>query len=281
VARNARVGAFAFVDKGVVLHDDAVVMPHAVVTGSTSVGPRSRVFPFAVVGCRPQIRGWNGWNASLGVQIGADCIVREHCTINSGSSRPTVVGERSVLLAGTHIGHDCVLGEDVVVSNNCLLAGHVLVDHEAVIGGDCKIQQFVNVGRLAMVAGSSAVDRHVPPFTLVQGNRATIRNVNVVGLRRRKYSLDDVRLLRECIAIVLGNKGSEELTEPRHLTSEIAERLHRIPRFSSSAAVRIWLEFLLFEQTGLGSSVISWEGRRKKVGLCPLWSNCTKREVIG
>ena len=127
--------------------------------------------------------------------IGADCTVREFVTINRGTFGATSVGRNVHLLTSAHVGHDCTVGDDVVVSNGTCLAGHVSVGNGVILGGMCGVKQRVRIGSLAMIGGGSFVDNNVVPFGLVVGNRATLRGVNLIGLRRAKAPRREIQFL--------------------------------------------------------------------------------------
>lgn len=196
VGRRVRIGPYSVVGADVVLDDDAELQAHVVVDGRTHIGQGTIVHPFACLGGEPQDKKHattpraDADDAALSLQIGRNCVIREHVTIHGctsySASQPTRVGDDCWILCGAHIAHDCVVGDRVVLSNNVCLAGHVRIGDRAIIGGQVGIKQFVNVGPLAMVGGQSAVDGDVLPYGLVTGNRAKLMGLNLVGLRRAK-----------------------------------------------------------------------------------------------
>jgi len=195
IGAGSVIGPFSVIEAGVQLGDNVVVRPHAVVCGETVIGDNCEIHSFSVIGGAPQDRKHNPNEESF-LRVGANTIMREHVTINGGTSGGggmTSIGQNSLILTGAHVGHDCRISDGVVVSNQVQLAGHVSIGPGAVIGGDCSIRQFVNIGRMSMVAGASAVDKHVLPFSLVQGNRAVLIRPNLVGLRRKGVSNKIIR----------------------------------------------------------------------------------------
>ncbi len=191
VADDARVGAYAYVGSRVVLGPGCILEPHAIVRGRSEVGPGCHIHSFAVVGGDPQMR-----TASPGrLEVGEGTVIREHATVNVGSlshEGVTRIGPHCLLMAYTHVAHDCQLGPRVVLSNCAQLAGHVSIDADAVVSGYAAVHQYCHIGRGAFLAGAAKVDRDVPPFVRVAGDRAAVVDLNVVGLRRLGYSKDQI-----------------------------------------------------------------------------------------
>jgi len=181
---TVRVGAYAVVGERVKVGAGTVIGPHVVLEGWTEIGERNQFFPGAAIGLEPQDLKYDG-SISL-VKIGDGNRFREYVTINRATeaSGTTTIGKNNLLMAYVHVGHNCALGDHIVIANAVSLAGHVRIESNAVIGGVLGIHQFVHVGRLAMVGGMSRIDRDVPPFMLVEGNPARVRSLNLVGLRR-------------------------------------------------------------------------------------------------
>ncbi len=208
IGRGARIGPFCHVGPDVELGDDVVLHSHVVVEGRTRVGPRTTIFPFACLGHRPQDLKYRGEPTTL--TVGADCTLREGVTLHPGTAGgggETRVGDRCLLLAHAHVGHDCRLGEGVILSNNVMLAGHVSVGNDAILGGGVGVHQFVRVGELAFVGGLSGLEGDLIPFGLALGNRAHLGGLNLVGLRRRgapRLSID--RLTRMIAGLFGGGK---------------------------------------------------------------------------
>ena len=209
---NVRVGPNCLVGPDVVIGDNCELISHAVVTGRTTMGSGNRVFPFSSIGQEPQDLKYHGEESE--VIIGDNNIFRENVTVNAGTEgggMVTRLGNGNLLMAYTHVAHDCILGNGIVLANCATLAGHVEVDDNAIIGGLSAIQQFVRIGRLAMIGGMSGVTKDVPPFCLVAGGyRAGLCGLNIVGLKRRGYSLERVALLKEVYRLLLQEGGKRE-----------------------------------------------------------------------
>lgn len=185
LAVGVRVGAYAVIGPGVVLGPDTIVESHAVLEGPSHFGARNHVHSFAVIGGTPQRRTDSAAVSFGRLVVGDDNVFREHVTVHRGSSGDTHVGSRCLVMAGAHVAHDAVLGSDVVLANLVQLAGHVVVEDHVNFGGMAGVAQRVRIGEGAFVAAGSMVERDVPPFVIVQGDRARVRAINQVGLKRR------------------------------------------------------------------------------------------------
>lgn len=205
LADDVEIGPFAVVDAGVRIGSGTRILAHAVVTGRTSLGARNVVHPFAVVGGDPQIKK-AGATVAAGrgsLVIGDDNVLREHVTVNTSSGEsPTLIGSNNLLMAGAHVAHDVSLGSHCVVANGVQLAGHVVVEDWVTFGGLSAVAQFVRIGESAFVAGGAMCERDVPPFVIVQGDRARVRALNVVGLARRGIPAPSVAALKSAFAAV-------------------------------------------------------------------------------
>jgi UDP-N-acetylglucosamine acyltransferase len=197
VADDATIGPYCVVGAGVTLSAGVRLISHVYVEGETVIGPRTVVFPFAALGTAAQSLGYKGQPTRL--EIGADCQIRESVTINRGTPEDrgfTRVGDRGFFMAHSHIAHDCIVGNDVVFANSVALGGHVTVGDYVFMGGLAAIHQHTRVGAHVMVGGGSAVLGDAIPFTLINGRRGMIEGLNVVGLRRRGFTPDRLRILR-------------------------------------------------------------------------------------
>ncbi len=200
--KGVKVHPNAFVDSNAELHDGVVIAqgamvgpnvkigkgteigPNAVITGKTEIGSNNKVFPNVFIGLDPQDLKYSG--ASTEVIIGDNNTFRECVTINKATyeGEKTIIGNNNLLMAYTHIGHNCELGNSIVLANSVQVAGHVKVEDNAIIGGCLGIHQFVHIGYLAMVGGMTRVDRDVPPFCLAEGHPGRLRGLNRVGIKR-------------------------------------------------------------------------------------------------
>ena len=199
---GAKVHPSAYVDASAVLHDGVIISqgaivgpdvtigkgtkigPNAVITGRTQIGINNKIFPNVFIGLDPQDLKYKG--ASTEVIIGDNNTFRECVTINKATNQgeQTIIGNNNLLMAYTHLGHNCQIGNNVVLSNSVQVAGHVKIEDKAIIGGCLGIHQFVHVGYLAMIGGMTRVDRDVPPFCLAEGHPGRLRGLNRIGIKR-------------------------------------------------------------------------------------------------
>ncbi|MCR4942323.1 MAG: acyl-ACP--UDP-N-acetylglucosamine O-acyltransferase [Campylobacter sp.] len=187
IADGAVIEAYAYVSRDAVLGENVIVKQGARILGKTQIGDNSRIFSYAIVGDIPQDISYTG-EEDTGVVIGKNATIREFCTINSGTHKGdglTRIGDNAFIMAYCHIAHDCRVGSNVILANNATLAGHVEMGDYAVVGGLTPVHQFVKIGESCMIAGASALSQDVVPFCLAEGNRAYIRSLNLVGIRRR------------------------------------------------------------------------------------------------
>lgn len=209
VAESARIGIdvtigpYAIVGDGVSLGEGTRLLGPCVIHGPTTIGARNVVHPYAVLGSDPQDRSYAGEPTEL--TIGDDNVFREHVTVHRGTKKDrgeTRIGSGCLLMAAAHVAHDAVLGDNVTLTNGALLGGHVAIGNHVVIGGGAALAPFVRVGESAFVAGGSMVEIDVPPFVIAEGNRARVRSLNEVGLRRRGIPQESRRLLARAFRVL-------------------------------------------------------------------------------
>ena len=209
VGADVRVGPYCVVGSEVALGDGVELLSHVVVAGRTSIGARTRIFPFASIGHQPQDLKYKGEPSTL--SVGSDCLIREGVTMNPGTEgggMQTVVGDRCAFLANSHVGHDCKVGDNVILSNNVMLAGHVTVGPHVIIGGGAAIIQFSRVGAHAFLGGMSGLENDLIPYGMALGNRAHLSGLNIVGLQRRGFSRDDIHNLRRAYRALFADEGT-------------------------------------------------------------------------
>ena len=222
----ANIHPTAIVESGARLGADCEIMAHAIVTRHCTLGDRVVVHPFAVVGGDPQYVKFDRATAS-GVRIGSGTVIREHVTINRSihADGVTVVGENCFFMASSHAGHDCVVGNGVVLANAALLAGHVTVGDNTFMGGGSAVHQFCRIGEGVMVAGHASITRDVAPYTMV-AERDEVIGLNAVGLRRRgipRASMVELKAAFQAVYFAPGNireVASRELASGRWSADE-------------------------------------------------------------
>ncbi len=218
IGARARIGPWCQVGPETEIGDDAVLLSHVVIDGRTRIGAGARLYPFCTVGLPPQDLKYKGEPTLC--EVGPRTVVREHVTIHRGTasgSGATRVGADCLLMAVVHVAHDCALGDGVIVANNVVMGGHVTIGDRAVIGGAAALHQFVRIGTGAMIGGVSGVEADVIPFGSVTGNRARLRGLNLVQLKRRGYERARIHALRAAFRALFSNGGvfAERLEEVR------------------------------------------------------------------
>jgi UDP-N-acetylglucosamine acyltransferase len=192
---GVRIGPYCVIGPRVAIGDGCILESHVIVQGPSRIGDRNHFHPFCAIGTDAQQRATPSPEAVL--VIGADNVFREHVTVHRGTQEgTTVIGNRNLFMVGVHIAHDVVVGSNVTVANGVQIAGHAVIDDFANFGGLAAVAQFVHVGESAFVAGGAMCERSVPPFVIVQGDRARVRALNRVGLERRGFTREQVRTLK-------------------------------------------------------------------------------------
>ena len=213
LGKNVRIGAYSVIGSQVTMGDNVTLHSHVVVDGITAIGEDTEIFPFASVGHRPQDKKFKGESSRL--VIGKRNVIREHVTMNPGTESGgmlTRVGDDCLFMASSHVAHDCVVGNHVILANNATLAGHVTVGNGVIVGGLSAIHQFVRIGDFAFIGGMSGVEKDVIPFGTVKGERATLDGLNLVGLKRRNVERERIHALRHVFKdLFLAGEGT--LTE--------------------------------------------------------------------
>jgi len=209
LGEGVRIGPYCVIGKDVTLGDGVELVSHVVVAGRTSIGARTRIFPFASIGHQPQDLKYKGEPSTLAV--GSDCIIREGVTMNPGTEGgglETVIGDRCAFLANSHVGHDCRVGSNVIFSNNVMLAGHVTVGDYAILGGGAAVIQFSRVGAHSFLGGMSGLENDLIPYGMALGNRAHLSGLNIVGLQRRGFRREDIHTLRRAYRLLFADEGT-------------------------------------------------------------------------
>ena len=242
IGAEVEIGPFCLVGPHVTLEDGVVLDSNVVVTGHTSIGARTRIFPFSSIGHPPQDMKYEGEDSEL--VIGCDTIIREHVTMNPGTrgcGMVTRIGDHGLFMAGAHVAHDCQLGDHVIMVNHTLLGGHVQVGDYAIIGGLSAVHQFVRIGKHVMVGGMSGVEHDVIPYGSVTGNRAHLSGLNLIGLKRRGFGRDDIHKLRTAYRLLFAQEGTlqERLEDVSQLfpDSELVQEVVAFTRESSQRGI--------------------------------------------
>ena len=234
LGEGVKIGPFCVVGPDVTLGDGVRLVSHVAVDGRTSIGADTVTYPFASIGHRPQDLKFHGEASEL--VIGARNQIREHVTMNPGTEGGgmiTRVGDDGLFMMGSHVAHDCIVGDHVILANNATLGGHVTLGDYVIIGGLSAVRQFVRIGSHAMIGGMSGVENDVIPFGLVMGDRARLAGLNLVGLERRGFKKDDIHALRAAYRMLFGPEGT------------FAERVEEVGRdFGERALISDVLSFI-------------------------------------
>ena len=225
IEKSVRIGAFAIVDDGVTIAKDSEIAAHAHICGNTTIGERCKIFTGAVVGSIPQDLKFKGEESSL--IVGDDNIIREYCTINlgTGDNGKTIIGSGNLIMAYSHIAHDCRVGNECVIANAGTLAGHVEVDDKAIIGGLVAIHQFTRVGKLAIIGGCSKVVQDIPPYSMCDGHPAVIYGLNSIGLKRSGVDAESILQLKKAFKIMFFSRHTK-LNASKLIKEEIPESVY-------------------------------------------------------
>lgn len=240
IGNNVTVEAYAVVKKTVTLDDRVTIKSHAYIDGNTSIGEGTVVWPSACIGTKTQDLKFRGEKTF--VVIGKNCEIREFCTINASCQEGSVVkiGDECLIMAYCHVAHNCEIGNRVIMANNANLAGHVTVEDFAVIGGMTPVHQFSKIGCYSMVGGFSRITHDVPPFTVGAGSPYRVGGLNLVGLKRHGFSLEERQALTRAFRITYRSGLRKE---------EALEKIEKEVFLSSH--VKHWIEFCRSSHRGL------------------------------
>lgn len=194
---EVKIGPFCHVGPNVNLGDGVELLSHAVIAGHTSIGTKTRVFPFASLGHEPQDLKFKGEITTL--EIGSNCTIREGVTMNpgtAGDAGKTIIGNNCVFLANAHVAHDCVLGNNIIFSNAVMVAGHCKIGDNVIFGGGAGVHQFCRIGNNAFIGGMAGLENDVIPYGVALGNRAYLGGLNVIGMKRAGLEREDIHAAR-------------------------------------------------------------------------------------
>lgn len=234
IGEGCQIGPFCVIGSEVVLGRDVVLKSHVVLDGDTHIGDGTTIFSFSVIGEIPQDLKFDGEKTRL--RIGKNNRIREHVTINTGTSGgggETRIGDDCLLMAGCHIAHDAQLSNRIVIVNSTAIAGHCIIEDDVIVGGLCGVHQFVRIGKGAIIGALSMVTNDVIPHGLVMGPRGELDGLNLVGLKRKGVSRTDITALRAAFQTLRDGEGT------------FHDRAARLKDESESAYVQQMVEFIL------------------------------------
>jgi UDP-N-acetylglucosamine acyltransferase len=243
IGADVKIGPFSIIGPQAVIGEKTIVQSHVVIEGEVTIGFGNFIGHGAVIGTLPQDVSFSP-DRKTKVAIGNNNIIREYCTIHRGTAKDsaTKIGDKNFLMAGAHIGHNCEIGNNIIIANNCLLAGYVRVDDGAFLGGASTFHQFMHIGRLVMVQGSSAFGKDIPPF-IIAAERNSVFGVNIVGLRRAGFSAKDRDEIKAAFKLVYTSGLN------------ISQALEKAATMKVGAVAREFFDFV---------------ANAKKRGICPL-----------
>ncbi len=203
LGEGIEIGPYSVIGPSVTIGKNSRIGSHVVIDSHTDIGESCRVYQFASLGGLPQDLKYRGEETR--VVIGNNCTIREYVTINRATSADigvTIMGDRNLIMAYSHIAHNCKLGNNIILGNATNLAGHIHVDDFAIVSGMTGVHQFARIGAHCIVGGCSAVARDVPPYVMVSGNRAKPYGLNIVGLRRRGFKEETIDAIKKAYKLV-------------------------------------------------------------------------------
>jgi UDP-N-acetylglucosamine acyltransferase len=238
VPASCSIGPYCVVGADVELGENCELISHVVIHGPTRIGNNNRIFPFAALGTEPQDISYRGEPTRL--EIGDDNVIREYVTINRGTNKgggTTKIGSHILIMAYTHVGHDCQIGDHAMLVNAATLAGHVTVEEYAVVGALCPVHQFVRIGAHAYIGGGTTITQDVLPFSMTSAVRDVHAfSFNKVGLERRGFSKERIKQLHHAYKILLASKlNTSQALEKLKSETERSEDVELLIRFIEQA----------------------------------------------
>ena len=206
ISADVEIGPFCSIGENVKIGEKCKLHSHINIQGDVTIGSNTEIFPFASIGSVPQDLKYKGEDTK--VIIGSSCKIREYVTINKGTKGGggiTIIGNNCLMMIGTHVAHDCLIGNNVIFANHSTLAGHVILKDNVVVGALSAIHQFSKIGEGAMIGGMSGVTADVVPYSTVVGNRAKLSGLNILGLKRRNIEKREISELRKVYKYIFHN----------------------------------------------------------------------------
>jgi UDP-N-acetylglucosamine acyltransferase len=242
IGSEVEIGPYSLIGPNATIGEKTAIQSHVVIEGEVSLGSCNFVGHGAIIGAAPQDLSFSPERKTT-IKIGDDNVIREHCTIHRGTAEgsATTIGDKNFLMAGAHVGHNCAIGNNVIIANNCLLGGYVRVDDGAFLGGGCVFHQHMHIGRLAIVQGSSAFSKDIPPF-VIAAERNYVFGLNVIGLRRAGFSSQDRDEIKSAFKLLYTSGFN------------VAQAIEKAAAVNLGAAAREFFEFV---------------ANAKKRGVCP------------
>ena len=198
ISSSVSIGAFTVIGPNVEIGENTIIQSHVSIIGNTKVGKNNKIYPFASIGNDPQDLKFDGEVTKL--EIGDNNKIREYVTVNPGTKGGgglTKIGNNCLFMVSSHIAHDCLVEDNVILANNVPLGGHAHIEENVIIGGNSAVQQFTRVGKSSMIGGMCGVVRDIIPYAMVHGNRSILQGLNLIGLRRKNIPNKEILVLTE------------------------------------------------------------------------------------
>ena len=211
ISKNVSIGAYSVIGPNVVIENDVKIHAQVNINGNTKIGKGTIIYPFASIGNDPQDLKFDGEETSL--VIGNNNKIKEYVTINPGTvggGGKTIIGDYCLFMVSSHVAHDCIVGNNVIIANNVPLGGHAHIEDNVIIGGNSAVQQFTRVGKMAMIGGMCGVVKDVIPYGMAFGNRCALQGLNLIGLRRKEIPNKEILSLSEAYKEIFKTKNLSE-----------------------------------------------------------------------
>ena len=211
ISSNVEIGPYSLIGPNVEIEEKTIIQSHVSIIGNTKIGKNNNIYPFASIGNHPQDLKFSGEETKL--EVGDNNKIREYVTINLGTKGGggiTKVGNNCLFMVSSHIAHDCIVEDNVILANNVPLGGHAHIEENVIIGGNSAVQQFTRVGKSSMIGGMCGVVRDIIPYAMVHGNRSILQGLNLIGLRRKNIPNKEIMVLSDAYKEIFKN---ENLTE--------------------------------------------------------------------
>jgi len=226
ISNSCKIGPYCCIGPEVTLDDNVFLESHVVISGKTFIGKGTKIWPFSSVGSIPQDLKYSGERTKL--IIGQNNLIRECVSISTGTDGGggvTSIGNNCLFMLGSHVGHDCKLGDNIIIANNSAIAGHVIIEDNVNIGGLVGVHQFCRIGEGSMIGAHAMVSKDVIPFSMIVGLRPVLSGVHLVGLKRRGSKKEDIKKLVEIFSRIFEKKGDQNFQE--RLESMNRDNLHQ------------------------------------------------------
>lgn len=240
---NVKIGPYCIIGSNVKIDEGTVLKSHIVLEGHTTIGKNNEIHQFCSIGVPPQDKSYK--NEPTETIIGEGNLFREGVTVHRATTKQehkTIVGSHGYFMACVHIAHDCVVGSHVTMANNTLIAGHVHIGDYVQMGGACGVTPFVNIGLGAFIGAASAIDRDIPHFCTALGNRIRLKGINIIGMKRRGYSKDQISEVVEFYRIMEASALSPKA---------FVEHPENIEEYKENSAIQDLVGFISKSQIGL------------------------------